>query len=98
MPRDAWKRPSVTTAKLQMSEEGFADKEPLSPVTPNDPNQADSRGRTMVFKAAAKGNTEIVEWLFNQVSMRCVYNLQLPVSDDHASLISFYHGVTCEHS
>jgi len=63
-------RPTVSTARAQTSEEGFADREPpspLSPGTPNDANQADSRGRTMVFKAAAKGNTEIVEWLTNQV-------------------------------
>lgn len=34
-----------------------------SELAVDDVNASDSRGRTLVYKAASKGNTEIVEWL-----------------------------------
>lgn len=36
-------------------------------VGSRDSNSVDSEGRSMVFKAAAKGNTEICAWLHDQV-------------------------------
>lgn len=52
--------------KTEKKSESFFDED--TTVEMNGPHAMDSRGRTLLFRASAKGNTEMVAYLANQVT------------------------------